>query len=192
MGGGPGSVHKKEPRGLLLHRRCCVSRRSRGREPPPRTELRARPPYLVEKVQAGADFIMTQLFFDVKAYENFESTLREHPSGAFKDIIIIPGLMPIQSYQMIKRTTKLSHAQIPDSVMGRLDAVKGDDEKVKMVGVDILCEQVEQLKVTKSRRDPVPKVSISTLNLEKAVSFIVERTNLVNPSDHAPGVGGGR
>lgn len=138
-------------------------------------------PYLVEKVQAGADFIMTQLFFDIKAYNNFETRLREHPSGAFKDIIIIPGLMPIQNYQMIKRTTKLSHARLPDELMKRLEEVKKDDEKVKEVGVDILSELVGQIREIKSRT-PGPKgFHFYTLNLEKAVSFILERTNLIPP-----------
>lgn len=138
-------------------------------------------PYLVEKVQAGADFIMTQLFFDIKAYDQFETILREHPSGAFKDITIIPGLMPIQNYQMIKRTTKLSHARLPDELMERLDDVKKDDEKVKQVGVDILSELVEQIREIKSRT-PGPKgFHFYTLNLEKAVSFILERTNLIPP-----------
>ncbi|KAK3378501.1 methylenetetrahydrofolate reductase-domain-containing protein [Podospora didyma] len=140
-------------------------------------------PFLVDKVQAGADFIMTQLFFEVGAYEHFEKTLREHPSGAFKDIIIIPGLMPIQSYQMIKRTTKLSHAKVPESIMAHLDAVKGDDDKVKTVGVDILSKIVEQIKEIKSRTSPGPQgFHFYTLNLEKAVSFIVERTGLIPPS----------
>src|SRR6478609_1433940 len=136
-------------------------------------------PYLVQKVQAGADFIQTQLFFDIEAYEHFENTLREHPSGAFKGIPIIPGLMPIQSYQMIKRTTKLSHAKIPDHLLARLDAAKGDDEQVKLVGVDILSELVEQVKEIKNRT-PGPKgFHFYTLNLEKAVSFILERTGLI-------------
>ncbi|KAK0615907.1 putative methylenetetrahydrofolate reductase [Bombardia bombarda] len=144
-------------------------------------------PYLVDKTQAGADFIMTQLFFDIAAYEEFEKTLRQHPSGAFKDIIIIPGLMPIQSYQMIKRTTKLSHARIPDAMMARLDAVKGDDEKVKAVGVDIVSELVEQIKEIKSRTAVTASAGpkgfhFYTLNLEKAVSFIVERTDLIPTS----------
>jgi methylenetetrahydrofolate reductase (NADPH) len=138
-------------------------------------------PYLVEKTRAGADFIMTQLFFDIEAYKHFETTLREHPSGAFRDIPILPGLMPIQSYQMIKRTTKLSHARIPDALMARLDAVKGDDEKVKEVGVDIVSEIVEQIREIKSRTTGPRGFHFYTLNLEKAVSFIVERTGLISP-----------
>ncbi|KAI1310044.1 methylenetetrahydrofolate reductase 2 [Xylaria venustula] len=139
-------------------------------------------PYLVDKTLAGADFLMTQLFFDSDAYDEFERKLREHPSGVFKTIPIIPGLMPIQSYQMIKRTTKLSHARIPDGIMARLDTVKKDDEKVKSVGVDILCEIIERVKEIKGRT-PGPKgFHFYTLNLEKAVSFIVERTHLIPSS----------
>lgn len=136
-------------------------------------------PYLVNKVQAGADFIMTQLFFDIKAYDNFETTLREHPSGVFKTIPILPGLMPIQSYAMIKRTTRLSHARFPDHLLERLDPIKGDDEKVKLAGVDILGDLVDQVRDLKSRT-PGPKgFHFYTLNLEKAVSLILERTGLI-------------
>ncbi|KAL2109196.1 hypothetical protein VUR80DRAFT_2815 [Thermomyces stellatus] len=140
-------------------------------------------PYLIEKVKAGGDFIITQLFFDTEAYDKFEKTLRDHPSGIFKTIPIIPGLMPIQSYQMIKRTTKLSHATIPDPFMERLTEVKGDDEKVKNVGVDILSEVVEDLKKIKARTPGPQGFHFYTLNLEKAVSFTLERTNLIPRSD---------
>jgi methylenetetrahydrofolate reductase (NADPH) len=136
-------------------------------------------PYLVEKVRAGADFIMTQLFFDVEAYDGFEKRLREHESGVFREIPIIPGMMPIQSYAMIKRTTKLSHAKLPENIMGRLDEVRGDDEMVKKVGVDIVSEIITHIKSSPS---PGPRgFHFYTLNLEKAVSFILERTNLIPP-----------
>lgn len=140
-------------------------------------------PYLVEKTQAGADFVMTQLFFDVEAYDKFEKRLREHESGAFKTIPIIPGMMPIQSYQMIKRTTKLSHARLPPNITSRLDEVRGDDEMVKKVGVDIVAEIITHIK-----EEPAPGprgFHFYTLNLEKAVSFILERTNLIPPEDPA-------
>ncbi|CAO2647219.1 Nn.00g081410.m01.CDS01 [Neocucurbitaria sp. VM-36] len=134
-------------------------------------------PYLVEKVKAGADFIMTQLFFDVEAYDKFEKILREHESGAFKTIPIIPGLMPIQSYKILLRTTKLSHANLPADTLARLDAVKSDDELVKQVGVKVLDEIVEHIK---ARPDVVRRgFHFYTLNLEKAVSHIVEDTQLI-------------
>lgn len=134
-------------------------------------------PYLVEKTKAGADFIMTQLFFDVEAYDKFEKMLRSHESGVFKTIPIIPGLMPIQSYKILLRTTKLSHAKLPSSILSRLDAVKSDDELVKQVGVKILDEIVEHVKA----RPDVGRRGFHfyTLNLEKAVSHIVEDTGLI-------------
>lgn len=134
-------------------------------------------PYLVEKTKAGADFIMTQLFFNVEAYLKFETTLRNHPSGVFKELPIIPGLMPVQGYQILKRTTKLSHAQLPPAIEDRLQRVKGDDEAVKKVGVDILCEIVEKIMAVPSTG---PRgFHFYTLNLEKAVAFIVERCQLI-------------
>ncbi len=134
-------------------------------------------PYLVEKTKAGADFIMTQLFFDVEAFDKFEKMLREHESGAFKTIPIIPGLMPIQSYKILLRTTKLSHAKLPADILARIEAVKSDDERVKQVGVEVLDEIVNHIK---TRPDVVRRgFHFYTLNLEKAVSHIVKDTGLI-------------
>ena len=136
-------------------------------------------PFLVDKVQAGADFIMTQLFYDTAAYDAFEGRLRAHASGAFQTIPIIPGLMPIQSYQILKRTETLSHAKVPEEYMKRLDDVKNDDDMVKKIGVDIVSEIVQKVAATKSRT-PGPKgFHFYTLNLEKAVTLILERTGLL-------------
>jgi methylenetetrahydrofolate reductase (NADPH) len=136
-------------------------------------------PYLIQKTKAGADFLMTQLFYDVKAYEKFEAMLRDDPSGVFKTIPILPGLMPIQSYQILRRTTKLSHAKLPPDISERIEAVRGDDDAVKRVGVDILSEIVENLKNRPSLA-PGPKgFHFYTLNLEKAVSQITERCGLI-------------
>ncbi|RAL66172.1 hypothetical protein DID88_005844 [Monilinia fructigena] len=120
----------------------------------------------LKKVQAGADFIMTQLFFDVDAYDKFEQILRDHPSGAFKNIPIIPATR-----------------NFLQNIITRLDEVRGDDEMVKKVGVDILSEMVEHLKSTKSQYLGPRGFHFYTLNLEKAVSFILERTDLIPDAD---------
>ena len=134
-------------------------------------------PYLLEKVKLGADFIMTQLFYDEDAYIKYEQMVREYDGGVLKDIPIIPGLMPIQSYQILKRTTKLSHARLPADILGRLEGVKGDDDEVKRVGVDVIGEIVERIKAVKSNG---PRgFHFYTLNLEKAVGFILERCHLI-------------
>lgn len=137
-------------------------------------------PYMVEKVQAGADFIMTQLFYDVKAFDAYEKLLRSHHSGAFRRIPIIPGLMPVQSYQILRRTAKLSHAKCPPPVLSRFEAVKADDEAVKRVGVAIIYEMIEHMRQTTQNR---PRgFHFYTLNLEKVVAQILERCRLIPPS----------
>lgn len=136
-------------------------------------------PYLIEKVKAGADFIMTQLFYDSSKYIAFEEMLRSDPSGVFKTLPIIPGLMPIQSFQILRRTTKLSHASLPADIEQRLEAVRWDDAKVKSVGVDILADIIAALQ---SHPCPTPRgFHFYTLNLEKAVSFVIERAGLLPP-----------
>jgi methylenetetrahydrofolate reductase (NADPH) len=140
-------------------------------------------PYLIEKVKAGADFIMTQLVYDADKYIKFEKMLRDDPSGIFKDMVILPGLMPIQSYHILQRTTKLSNASLPSEIQDRLESVKGDDEKVKALGVDILTEIITRLKSTLPAR-PLG-FHFYTLNLEKVVSLVIERCDLIPPPDES-------
>lgn len=136
-------------------------------------------PYLIDKTKAGADFIMTQLFYDLDAYTKYERMLREHESGVFAKIPIIPGLMPLQSYEILVRTTKLAHAKVPPELLRRLQGVKGDDEAVKQVGVEALSEIVDGIKEVKTKG---PRgFHFYTLNLEKAVSSLLEQCNLIPP-----------
>ena len=136
-------------------------------------------PYLVEKIQAGADFIMTQLFYDQDAFLRYEKLVREWEGGILRNIPVIPGLMPIQNYQTLKRTSKLSHARLPADILARLEDIKGDDEEVKRIGVDIISEMVEVIK--KEAYDRPKGFHFYTLNLEKAVTFILERCHLSSP-----------
>lgn len=140
-------------------------------------------PSLVEKTVAGADFIMTQLTYDLEAYRKFESALRNHESGAFKTIPIIPGLMPVHSYKILTRVTKLSHVKIPGPIAKRMEELKHDDEAVKRAGVEIISDIVRGVKELKCQG---PRgFHFYTLNLEKTVSFILERCDLIPPYSEA-------
>ncbi|KAK9469508.1 methylenetetrahydrofolate reductase-domain-containing protein [Lipomyces arxii] len=143
-------------------------------------------PYLVEKTAAGANFIMTQLFFDTDKFIDFEHTLREHESGLFKTIPIIPGLLPINTFQSFIRTAKLSHAHIPDRVMEKLNAVPStDDEQVKQVGVEVLTEMIHRIYTETKHR--VRGFHFYTLNLERSIALILDRSDIVKaPSRHTP------
>ena len=136
-------------------------------------------PYLIDKTKAGADFIMTQLFYEVGAYLKYEKLLREHESGVFAQIPIIPGLMPLQSYEILMRTTKLAHAKVPSELLHKLQDVKGDDEAVKQVGVEAIQDVVDSIRDIRAKG---PRgFHFYTLNLEKAVSSLLERCNLIPP-----------
>ena len=138
-------------------------------------------PYLEEKVLAGADFIMTQLFYDAEAYLSYEKLVKSYNNGVLKDYTIIPGIMPIQSYQVLKRTTVLSHAKLPRDIIEHLEPIKGNDEEVKRVGVEILASVIKKIKNKPLSSSQRRGFHFYTLNLEKAVSFLLERCKLIPP-----------
>ena len=91
---------------------------------------------LAEKERAGAHYAITQLFFQPVDY--FALVDRAHAAGV--TIPIIPGIMPVTNVAQIERFAALSGAQFPDALRERFDAVRGDDEAVRSLGVDIAFE----------------------------------------------------
>jgi methylenetetrahydrofolate reductase (NADPH) len=138
-------------------------------------------PYLREKVAAGADFILTQIFYDIPRFLAFEKLLRDDESGLFRTIPIVPAVMPIQSYQSFRRMTKLTNASVPADLLARIDAVKADDEAVKHLGVHVAVEMIKQIRSGTNQR--CMGVHYCTFNLEKSVAFILERTEMISPGE---------
>lgn len=130
-------------------------------------------PFLVEKVKAGADFIITQLFFDVEKFIAFDKLLKEHDE--LKGIPLIPGLMPITTYKVFNRAAKLSHASIPKEILKQVDQVCHDDNAVKALGVDILSEMIDQI----DKLTTIKGYHFYTLNLEKAVASILDKSDVL-------------
>lgn len=87
--------------------------------------------YLKEKVDAGAQFLITQLFFDNQVYFDFVDRAR----GVGIDVPIIPGIMPIQNVDQLKRFTKMCGASIPERLMHELEKRKDEPERVHELGV---------------------------------------------------------
>ena len=134
-------------------------------------------PYLVEKCQAGADFIMTQLFYDIDAYTSYEKRVKEFQDGVLASLPIIPGLMPIQNFQALKRIAKLSHASLPPDLLKQLEDHRSNDEEIKRIGVEYITSLVQQIKKLPASHSR--GFHFYTLNLEKSVSYIVERCKLI-------------
>ncbi|CAO3571954.1 unnamed protein product [Mortierella alpina] len=132
--------------------------------------------FLREKIEAGADFVLTQLFYDVDGFLAWEKQCRA------QGIVcpIIPGIMPIQSYNGFRRITNLAKIRVPASVQEALEPIKTDDQKVKDYGVELAASIIQRL-----LKAEITGFHICTLNLEKSVRLILERVGFVSPADSA-------
>ncbi|MEO8853565.1 MAG: methylenetetrahydrofolate reductase [Ginsengibacter sp.] len=97
--------------------------------------------YLKMKVDAGADYITTQMFFDNKKYFDFVKSCRE--LGI--DIPIIPGLKPISSKKQLSVLPRTFHVDIPTELSKEIMKCKTDEE-VEIVGTEWLLQQSKELK----------------------------------------------
>ncbi|MBA3850406.1 MAG: methylenetetrahydrofolate reductase [NAD(P)H] [Opitutus sp.] len=96
---------------------------------------------LKRKVDAGADFITTQLFFDNALYYRFVEQCRERDIR----VPIIPGLMPVLSLKQIKRVTEMCGATLPQKLVTRLEAAAENPDVVEIIGLDWAFTQIRGL-----------------------------------------------
>jgi len=136
------------------------------------TDLR----HLKDKVDAGVDFLITQLFFDNAAYHRFVQ--RAHAAGI--TVPILPGIMPVTNLAQIERFTKMCGASFPEPLHRRLAAVADDPQEVFWTGVMQAAYQCRALlepgdhEPFVRRRHGVPGVHFYTLNRSPATRAIFE------------------
>jgi len=97
--------------------------------------------YLKEKVEAGADAIITQLFFDNDDYYRYVEDVRR--LGV--KVPIVPGVLPILSASQVRRFTALCQAKIPPQLDAVLAKVEQDDAAAVEAGIDYATRQCEGL-----------------------------------------------
>ena len=93
------------------------------------------------KVSNGADFLITQLFYDNSYFFDFLDRAR----GAGINVPIIPGMLPILNTRQIRRFTALCGARIPPALDRQLDKFADDDDAVRDLGVEYATKQVKEL-----------------------------------------------
>ena len=120
---------------------------------------------LVRKLDAGVDFLITQLFFDNADYFAFVKRARE----AGVEVPIVPGIMPIISVASIRRITSLCGAQIPAELERALSDVEHDDALTMQVGVDWATLQCRELLARGA-----PGIHFYTLNKSPATRSIFQ------------------
>jgi methylenetetrahydrofolate reductase (NADPH) len=120
--------------------------------------------YLKQKVAAGAEYIITQLFFDNKFYFDFVESCRK----AGVNVPLIPGLMPITSYHQIKKMTKVCGATIPRELLESLETKKDDARAISELGTEQTLCQARQLIAA-----GVPGLHFFVMNQAEPISTIL-------------------
>ena len=120
--------------------------------------------HLREKVAAGVDFVITQLFFDSTDYFSFVERARRVGIG----VPIVPGIMPITNLAQIERITTMCGARIPAELRERLIAVQSDDEAVRALGIQHSTRQCREL-----LEGGAPGIHFYTLNQSPATAAIL-------------------
>lgn len=130
--------------------------------------------FLKEKQDAGADFIVTQLFYDVENFINWGNDCRKIGIT----MPIIPGIMPISNYSAFLRRAKWNGVKIPQFFLDRLDPIKDDDSKVREEGGLLMTELCTTLIESKL----INHLHFYTMNLEKATTILLDNLNLLSSS----------
>lgn len=96
---------------------------------------------LCKKVKMGADFLITQLFFDNEKYYGFKDKVMKKNLS----VPITVGILPVTNAKQIKKITSLSGASIPPKLDALLKKYENDNESMMEAGIDYACRQMEEL-----------------------------------------------
>jgi methylenetetrahydrofolate reductase (NADPH) len=144
---------------------------------PEAASLEADIAYLKTKVENGASFLITQLFFDSRSYFDFVPAAR----AAGIDVPIIAGIMPITSYERIKRFCEICEATIPDSLAAAMEDLGGDERAEFELGVAYAAQQCSEL-----LRSGAPGIHFYALNRWPATRAILAALRASRPWEERP------
>ncbi|MAE77840.1 MAG: methylenetetrahydrofolate reductase [NAD(P)H] [Planctomycetes bacterium] len=121
---------------------------------------------LKAKVDAGADYLVTQLFFNNADFFAFQERARAIGIA----VPIVPGIMPITNYKQVRRFTRMCGTHIPVKLTDRLKAAKNDRAAVTSIGISYAIDQCRELLA-----NDVPGLHFYTLNKSSATRAILSR-----------------
>ena len=124
---------------------------------------------LKTKIDHGADFVITQLFFDNSSYFEF----RDYLTALGVTVPLVPGILPILSTSQIKRFVALCGAALPPALVSELEKRGDDDAAVLQFGIDYATRQCEEL-----LREGAPGLHFYTLNKARSTTAVVNNLSL--------------
>ena len=124
---------------------------------------------LKAKIDAGAGFVLTQLFFDNRHFYAF----RDHLARLGVGVPIVPGIIPIMSASQIEKFTALCGAELPAPLRADLDRLGDNDEAAAAFGIDYASRQCDELFCA-----GVPGIHFYTLNRARSTTQILQNLGL--------------
>ena len=124
---------------------------------------------LKNKIDHGADFVITQLFFSNRDYFQF----RDFLTKLGVTVPLVPGIIPILSTAQIKKFTALCGAGLPKPLLSELERRGDDDEAAVQFGIEYATRQCEEL-----LREGAPGVHFYTLNKSRSTTAILNNLRL--------------
>ncbi|XP_072464985.1 methylenetetrahydrofolate reductase (NADPH) isoform X4 [Notamacropus eugenii] len=134
--------------------------------------------HLKEKVSAGADFIITQLFFRADTFLNFVRAC----AAIGITCPILPGIFPIQGYHSLRQLVKLSKLEVPQEIKDVIEPIKDNDAAIRNYGIELAVAMCQELLTS----GLVHGLHFYTLNREVATVEVLKRVGLWNEDPRRP------
>ncbi|XP_005996631.1 methylenetetrahydrofolate reductase isoform X1 [Latimeria chalumnae] len=134
--------------------------------------------HLKEKVDAGADFVVTQLFFRPETFLKFVKDCRNIGITC----PVLPGIFPIQGYHSLRQLAKLSKLQVPQEIVDVIEPIKDNDAAIRNYGIELAVEMCKVL----LESGMVPGLHFYTLNREVATIEVLRCLGLWNEDPRRP------
>lgn len=133
----------------------------------------SRAPRLKKKIEAGADFIQTQIVYNVEKFSSWMAEVRK--LGLHKKVAVLAGVSPLKSAGMAKYMKfNVPGLDVPDEVVERMSKAKEEGRDPKEEGIDICVEVIKQVR----QIEGVAGVHIMAIEWEEAVPLIVRKAGL--------------